>query len=295
MAGDIPLALSEKPGDALSLAYLLSIFEDSPDQSAGYARWIRVVGTSTKLDDAFTKPQVTLGLADANAIDRQTESTWIGGDGTASTLGIPETEKPAYWPENAIWRNDSKQAAMIRLLMDFSLRKGWGLSVGPMSPNANRRPEFRIMMAEVLRIDCRDAVRNVWDSMHAAPSELFAEVESYVASRPPWPPASVIELRTKRGFEYVVALAEQLAVDQAQRDWLIQEFGKPERETDFRMLETVDNGRLSDSTRFCAWLNAEWTAWVRQRCRRAERYLKSGASLSPGAGLTERKGNSQAP
>ena len=100
----------------------------------------------------------------------------------------------------------------------------------------------------------------------------------------------MIETRTKRGFEYVVALAEQLAVDQNQRDWLIQEFGKPESATDFRMLETADNGRLGDSARFANWLNAEWTAWIRQRCRRAERYSKSGGPARLSADVPERKG-----
>lgn len=293
--GDIPLALSDQPGDALTLAYLLAAFEDAPDQAAGYARWIRIVGTSSKLESLVAEPQVSLSLADRSAIDRQTETPWTGGEGTSRALGIPETEKPAYWPENAVWRNDSKQAATIRQLMEFCLRNEWALSVGPMTPNPNSRDVFRNMMAEVLRIPCGDTIRNVWNALHTARNERFAEVESYMASRPPWPPASVIEMRTIRGFEYVVALAEQLAIDEAQRDWLIQEFGKPESETDFRMLETGDQGRLADSTRFCSWLNAEWTAWVRQRCRRAVRYLNSGDSLRLISDPAERKGPSTSP
>lgn len=294
-SGDIPLALSDQPGDPLSSIYLLAAFEDAPDQSAGYARWIRIVGTSENREASSAEAYVTPGLADRTAMDSQTETPWTGGEGTARALGIPESEKPVYWPEIAIWRNDTKQAATIRMLMEFCLQDGWALSVGPMSANANQRAMFRKMMAEILRIACGDDVRGVWNAMHKAPSELFAEVESYVTSRPPWPPASVIEMRTERGFEYVVALAEQLAVDQAQRDWLIQEFGKPESDTDFRFLEIADHGRLADSARFCAWLNAEWTAWVRQRCRRADRYLNSGGSLRPASGFMERKGTSKAP
>ncbi len=289
-AGEVTLALSDQPGDPLTLAYFAGIFEDAPDQASGYARWVRLVGNSTKLAENSSERQVRLDLSDRAMVDRKIVLPWSGGEGTARALGIPETSEPAFWPENAIWRIDSKKAATIRLLMDFCLRDGWALSVGPVIPNEMPRNEFRTMMAEILRISCGDQVRNAWNAMLAAPGDRSAEVESYLATRPPWPPASVIETRTKRGFEYVVSLAEQLAVDQNQRDWLIQEFGKPESESDFRMLETADNGRLGGSARFGNWLNAEWTAWIRQRCRRAERYSKFGGSARLSADVSERKG-----
>jgi hypothetical protein len=149
---------------------------------------------------------------------------------------------------------------------------------------------FLNAIASILRINCASPIRKVWKSMEAATAEVRSETEAYLVSRPPWPPASILTLRQERGFEFVVSLAEQLAMDTAQRDWLMAEFARSETQTDFRMLESADNGRLARSTRFSAWLISEWTAWMRQRCRRAARFLDSTPSSRSGLSITEPDG-----
>lgn len=65
-----------------------------------------------------------------------------------------------------------------------------------------------------------------------------------------------------------------MAADAGERDWLIQEFQSPQDLLNLQKLDQAQNGLLQNSIRFRAWLKAEWRAWIQQRCRRVNRYLK---------------------
>lgn len=267
-----PLGIGEDPADPVTNAYFLSIFEDAPDQAAGYARWIRTVGTSLASEMLKATAFWRVALSESPQPDRSREMLWAGGPGTLRVLGL-DGSSPIHWPESMTWNSETGPEPHVDLLVRFGTRSGWFAS-GP-ATDVSRPSEIREMMARLLRLDCRPELIQAWSEIQAAVSERRPEAEKYLTTPPPWPPASIQRLRQERGFEFVVALADQLAIDAAQRDVLIDEFGKPDGLLDFRMIESADRGRLASSSRFVDWLHAEWAAWVKQRCRRTVRYLRS--------------------
>ena len=60
----------------------------------------------------------------------------------------------------------------------------------------------------------------------------------------------------------------------AVRSWLLESWEQPSRPIDGALLGELAHavgGRLAREPRFRAWLQAEWTAWARQRYRRVAR------------------------
>lgn len=281
-----PLEFGDDPADPVTNAYFLSIFEDAPDQAAGYARWIRTVGTSLTRERPKATAFRRITLIESRVPDRSRETLWAGGPGTLRVLGLDESA-PIHWPERMIWNSQTGPESKVDLLVRFCTQNGWFASRPSITQTGPRTAEICGMMARLLRLDCRDELIETWAEIQATTGERRPEAETYLTTPPPWPPASIQRLRQVRGFEYVVALADQLAIDATQRDVLIDEFGKPDGLLDFRVIESADRGRLAGSTRFVAWLHAEWAAWVKQRCRRTVRYLRSSnvsMSTQPNSG-----------
>lgn len=274
-----PFEFSGDSNDPLVRAYFLAIFEDAPDQAAGYARWIRTVGSSVKGDARKSGLYRVLKLSENREPDRPLETLWTGGPGTMRTLGIAESD-PIHWPESMSWK--SERNTNRDHLVRFCENKGWFARRSSPEKTVSHSTVIRELMARIVRRDCRTELMHAWSEIQSATGTRRQETESYLTAPPPWPPASIQALRQERGFEFVVALADQMAIDGAQRDWLVEEFGKPGGPIDFRMLESAENERLVKSTRTLAWLHAEWTAWLKQRCRRSVRFLRtSNASLGP--------------
>jgi hypothetical protein len=271
-AASSPFEFSGDSNDPLVRAYFLAIFEDAPDQAAGYARWIRTAGSSVEGDARKSGLYRVLKLSENREPDRALESLWTGGPGTLLTLGIDESD-PIHWPESMSW--NSERNTNRDLVVRFCENQGWFTRRSSPGNTASQSTVIRELMARIVRRDCRTELMHAWSEIQAATGTRRQETESYLTTPPPWPPASIQALRQERGFQFVVALADQMAIDRAQRDWLVEEFGKPGGPIDFRMLETADNGRLVHSTRSMAWLHAEWTAWLKQRCRRSVRFLRT--------------------
>jgi|GEM_PF-4366410 len=269
----LPFDFRDDSNDPLEQAYFLAIFEDAPDQAAGYARWIRTVGSSVESRSRKSGPCRFLQLSENLEIDRPLESLWTGGPGMKRTSGLGETA-PVHWPESMTWKSDGGTDANLGHLLRFCEETGWLTRRSTQQDSDTHSTVIRDLMARIVRRDCRTELMHAWQEIQAATGTRRHETESYLTAPPPWPPASIQALRQERGFEFVVALADQMAIDGAQRDWLVEEFGKPGVPIDFRMLETADNDRLVKSTRAMAWLHAEWTAWLKQRCRRSVRFLR---------------------
>ena len=99
--------------------------------------------------------------------------------------------------------------------------------------------------------------------------------EHWVVQPPPWPPASVEQLRTRPRFrELLTRLVSQLSLNQTGREWLIAQFEGGPRPVDAGLLAeigSVASGMLASEPCFRNWLLAEWSAWAGQRYRRAAR------------------------
>jgi hypothetical protein len=111
---------------------------------------------------------------------------------------------------------------------------------------------------------------------------LVDRLRGLLVEAPPWPPASVQELRRDDPSGALVdALAEQVAPGLEARYWLLQDWEAPSRPLDATTLEaiaTAADGRLLREPRFRAWIRADWAAWARQRYRRVARQAEALAA-----------------
>ncbi|GIW89020.1 MAG: hypothetical protein KatS3mg108_3344 [Isosphaeraceae bacterium] len=102
--------------------------------------------------------------------------------------------------------------------------------------------------------------------------------QSWLAQPPPWPPASVTALRLRRdGDRLVDDLISHLVPTAVERRALAQEWLREPRPLDAALLDAI---HWTDRPFFAAWLRAEWTAWCRQRYRRARRLALGQGDLS---------------
>lgn len=132
------------------------------------------------------------------------------------------------------------------------------------------RPELRRALAAIRRAE------------RVAPGAA-RRATYWLLQPPPWPPASLTALRASRdGDQLLEQLFQHLLSDPNARRWLKESSQQPAIPLDrdqVHGLARAADGRLVGESRFRDWLRAEWTAWARQRYRRAAR-LASGARLS---------------
>jgi hypothetical protein len=132
------------------------------------------------------------------------------------------------------------------------------------------------LLADLLGAALVDARDELGDALRALERyDHPAKAESALGERPPWPPASVVKLRSARnGSSLLETLAEQVAPDVEARAWLLESWARPSRAIDGRLLAELANaahGNLVLEPRFRGWLRGEWTAWMRQHFRRVAR------------------------
>lgn len=262
------LELDDPLADTLSRYYLAGVWASAPDIATAYARFVLLArGPADVNDRSLFKLRVSQVLDGKPA----NGSAWKGGKALARVLGI-EPGEPTHWPEGFTLfeqtapNDDTRQKLIDFMTQTNKLKPNIATSAAPLS-------DFAIDLAWVLLERCRDELKAAWRVIEASTGEQRQKTERYLAERPPWPPASVQDLARRRGFEYVVALVEQIAADGDERDWLIHEFQQPAGFVEPDRMEKALDGRLKSSVRFRAWLRAEWQAWVRQRCRRVQRFL----------------------
>ncbi len=127
-------------------------------------------------------------------------------------------------------------------------------------------------------VDAQDELLRAWEVLDreghpALPDRRLTEA-------PTWPPASVLELK-KEGL--VETLAAQIAPDMDVRVWLLESWNEPTTPIDgevLRRLAGAVDGKLLAEPRFRSWLRGEWTAWARQRYRRAARLALWAAEMN---------------
>ncbi len=266
------LFLSDPDTDLLTHAYLFAVFQSAPDQASGFARWIRLarqVSTTAHGNGSTNVSQLVL-----THLDFEDYQIWRGGPALAKTLGIEETG-PIYWPECiSTWNSLESEVSSIDKFQLFCKMTNRLKTVSHPDGAQIHNHDFTSDMGSIILKSCLTELRSAWQTIETTTGELRIKAEKYITELPPWPPASIQDLQKRRGFEYVVALVEQMAADAGERDWLIQEFQSPQDLLNLQKLDQAQNGRLQNSIRFRAWLKAEWRAWIQQRCRRVTRYLK---------------------
>jgi hypothetical protein len=150
------------------------------------------------------------------------------------------------------------------------------------SATAGEDPRADPLLADLLGATLVEAQDELWDASEALAragmpghtSPRLLDLSRWMVESPPWPPASIQALREEGSDPLIEALADQIATDPGDRDWLMESWSGPVRRIDGGVLDALargDGGRMAANSRFRAWLRGEWTAWARQRYRRVAR------------------------
>jgi len=111
-----------------------------------------------------------------------------------------------------------------------------------------------------------------------------ARAANWMVQAPPWPPASVSLLKSRPGGAALIrALADQLVSEATAKARLLASWDRPPSPLDGDLLGELAGeagGRLAAGPRLLLWLRGEWTAWARQRYRRAERLAAGKVGLT---------------
>ena len=264
------LKLPDPQTDLLSQAYTSSVFRSAPDQATGFARWIRLARQVHPMQAPDTDKSSIVSL---DSITKQNLEIWKGGTGLTTALGMSEAG-PIYWPEClSLWKSPQPPSSQTDTFQEFCRKSNRLTGVLNPDESTTRAHASTNDLASIILFECRSDIQTAWGTIENSTGEIRQRAEKYLTELPPWPPASIQDLQKRRGFEYVVALVEQMASDGDERDWLIREFQNQETKVNLEVLDQALNGHLQGSIRFRTWLRAEWTAWIRQRCRRVTRYL----------------------
>jgi hypothetical protein len=134
------------------------------------------------------------------------------------------------------------------------------------------------LLAELLGatlVDAHEELTAALAALRKRDPAAMSSLEAWLLEAPPWPPASIQELRRSDPDGALLdALAEQVAPGLEARYWLLQSWEQPGRPLDGAVLGEIAraaDGRLARDERFRAWLRADWVAWSRQRYRRVAR------------------------
>lgn len=278
------LELGDVMADPLAACYSTAIWNSAPDAASAYARWV----LQTRINAFSTQPgHARLGLEamPLGAEAQMAAGVWRGGPGLKSALGI-DSEEMIHWPEalSLFASPDNNKTAHF---LEFCRATGRLRPPQQLESTSGLETSFRHDLAKIILVELAEDLGQTWEILSSpqngqietntqAPGTFLKKAETYLVQQPPWPPASITDLAKRRGFEYVVALVEQLAADGDQRDWLIREFQRSPEPFDHTRLDTALGGALLDCIRFRVWLRAEWRAWVAQRCRRTRRVFEQG-------------------
>lgn len=257
--------------------YLQAIWDSAPDASSGYARWVLLC----RFLDGIRPDQ------DQLVLESPDDSKWgsrlqplLTSQALNRAMGI-EADESQFWPESISFSAQNSDLLELREQFLRFLRETDRLrTTTGLTPASVFRDSFRRDLATIVTHDLRDKIREVWRVIEPAGGELRTRVETYLTELPPWPPASVTSLQKRRGFEFVVALIEQVAANGDQRTWLVQNFQEAPNPLQMELLDQALDGSFLKNIRFRAWIRAEWKAWINQRCRRAIRYVLDGEELN---------------
>lgn len=285
------LSLDNPGNNDLSNIYTQAVWNAAPDPHAAYARIVllcRFVDGIRDVSDRLMlvpidKNEEPGQSPTENSTSNSTNNNCrplIASNGLKSALGV-EQDRAVHWPEClSITNSGPIDEQSNQLFLQYCQ------ATGRLSENELLRPKnaitdsFRRDLVSILVHHHRANLAATWRKIEPTGAEIRKRVEAYITSPPPWPPASIVDLQKRRGFEFIVALVEEIAENGDQRDWMIREFQRPQAFIDTRMLDAALDGQLLNNRRFRSWLRAEWTAWIDQRCRRAQRFIDQGNDLN---------------
>jgi hypothetical protein len=191
------------------------------------------------------------------------------------------------WPdiEGAAMLNLGRNHELGRLFLRFLAASGRA-GPPPLRPTDRPSPGAESLLVDLMGATLVDAQDELWTATAALERSTDRErALRWLTEPPPWPPASVTRIMSRRGeraMAMVETLARQLAPDPDVRAWLIRSWLSRPRAVDPAVIDELVravDGRLCREPRFRDWLRAEWTAWARQRYRRVAR-LAGGAVSS---------------
>lgn len=187
--------------------------------------------------------------------------------------------EPVAWFECAALRRGAPHAEAAQAFLNFLVDREPGSGTMPRRDQAGPADALLADLLGATVVDAQDELRAAGNALAWAQGDTADRLkrETWLAEAPPWPPASVVQIRRSDELGSLLeTLAEQVAPDPAARAWLWKSWQaepEPLDGTKLAELATAAGGRLTGEPRFRAWLRAEWTAWARQRYLSALRLL----------------------
>jgi hypothetical protein len=260
--------------DPVALAWAQGVLK-AGEWTEGYARLVRWGGSSRPISRT---PGAALAAVERREVERTPAVLPPGPERPATLVFLPEDDA-AGWVEGIAALRGGRHPERAQ---EF-LRYVAGRSQADPPGRPPDGPEADDLLADLLGatiVDAQDELRTAWATVHdSGEPERLAR---WMAEPPPWPPASVAVLldRGEDGMAMLDTLAAEIAPETDVRAWLLRSWLRTPLPIDgpfLAQLAGAVDGRLAREHRFRAWLKAEWTAWARQRYRRAR--LANGAPL----------------
>lgn len=249
--------------DPAAFGFASNRLRNAANWADGYAALVRLASHSAPIGRGRDAPRAQLARGDVAVIPAARSAT------ATITDGITFQPLEGQSIEGLAVVSGSRHSAAAQRLLKVLATEG---RISPVEPARIREDGLLADLLGATLVEARNELVQAREALAAMPeNERRAKLARDLAEPPPWPPASVRKLGE---FELVEALAAQIAPELDSRYWLLQSWEAPPQPIDGAMLTSLAHavgGKLAASTRFRAWLNAEWIAWTRQRYRRVAR------------------------
>jgi hypothetical protein len=280
-------SLADTRRDPMLGVLIIDGLRSASDFAHAYASWVRVFGNAASIF-----PTTHAGLAQMMRLPTPPAATFCVAS-TASAHGLDfsaiDLESQAAHAMGVLRRSNVNSDAW-KLLQTLAIRSEAASDLESSGGNARSEADTRFLHAflddligatlTLAHPELHEACRVLKQLIAHSGNEVQARASAFLIEAPPWPPASITELKRKpQGDALVEALADQVAPSNAARSWLLASWNSPAKPLDLslpQMLAQVDSGRLAWEPRFRSWLQAEWLAWARQRYRRVARLAQGG-------------------
>jgi hypothetical protein len=245
----------------------------SLDFQATYARWLRLYGNAEAIE-----PTATAALARLRPRGPSTHAA-LCGESTARALGrafVP-LDQPLTTQLGCVLPTAASQSDALLQVIE-PITSGDTGRRGAIDLSDILSIDLLVDLMKCVIIDARVELSMAAQALAGSVGEFSTRAERAFVEPPPWPPASIVELRKKpQGPGLIDSLLTQLTPDVSARRWLGVSWDRPPAPLDsasVRALASAEGGALLTAPRIRAWLRAEWAAWARQRFRRVARLAR---------------------